>query len=65
MTQSEERMGNPLIDEVRARRRALPASCGDDLRRLLERVEELQREHPEKLVDHRREAMPKARTPRE
>jgi molybdenum-dependent DNA-binding transcriptional regulator ModE len=65
MTQSEERMGDPLIDEVRARRQALLASCGDDLHRLLERVEELQRQHPEKLVDHRREAMPRASTPRE
>lgn len=65
MTQSEERIGDPLIDEVRSRRRALFASCGDDLNRLLERVEELQRQHPEKLVDHRPKPTPRVRAPHE
>jgi len=53
MMQAGEHEGDPLIDEVRARRRALLESCGNDLNRLLERIEQLQRQHPEKLVDRR------------
>lgn len=54
MTHQEETSADPLIDEVRARRRALLASYGDDLNRLLDRIDELQRQHPGKLSDHRR-----------
>jgi len=53
MSRTEERTSDPLIDDVRLRRRALLESCGNDLNRLLERIEQLQRQHPEKLVDHR------------
>ncbi len=44
---------DPLIDEVRARRKALLESCNNDLHELLRRIDNLQRQHPEKLV-HRR-----------
>jgi len=53
VTHQEESSSDPLIDEVRARRRELLASCGNDLNRLLERIEELQRQHPDKMSDHR------------
>jgi hypothetical protein len=65
MTQPEEPVGDPLIDEVRSRRRALLASCGNDLNRLLERIEQLQRQHPGKMVDRRSAAAPLERDRRE
>jgi hypothetical protein len=53
VTNQEETTSDPLIDEVRARRRELMESCGNDLNRLLDRIDELQRQHPDKLSDHR------------
>jgi hypothetical protein len=45
---------DPLIDEVRARRQALLAACGMDLRVLGRRIQELQAQHPELVIDRRR-----------
>ena len=44
---------DPLIDEVRQRRRGLLSSCHDDLGELLLRIQEQQRLHPEKIEDRR------------
>lgn len=61
MTDTDKPAGDPLIDEVRTRRRELMASCGNDLNRLLERIEQLQRQHPAKLTDHRSMVAPTKR----
>jgi len=45
---------DPLIDEVRERRRQIWEECGQDFEKLLERIQRLQAEHPEKLVDPRK-----------
>jgi hypothetical protein len=47
-------MSDPLIDEVRERRRSLFAQHGSDLNRLLEAIRELQRQHPEKVARPRK-----------
>jgi hypothetical protein len=41
---------DPLIDEVRERRRQIWEECGRDLQKLYERIQQLQEQHPEKLV---------------
>lgn len=64
MTQPEGLTADLLIDEVRSRRRALLTSCGDDLNVLLERIESLQRQHPEKLVERRSSVTPPNRNRR-
>ncbi len=43
-----------LIDEVRERRRQIWEECGRDFNKLLERIQRLQAQHPEKLVDPRK-----------
>ena len=43
----------PFIDEVRERRRKLFAACGYSLRALGVRIRELEREHPDKVVNRR------------
>ena len=45
---------DPLIDEVRERRRQVWEECGQDFEKLLERIQRLQGEHPEMLVDPRK-----------
>jgi len=45
---------DPLIDEVRERRRQLFASCGNSLRELGRLIQRRQAEHPEKVVAPRR-----------
>jgi len=45
---------DPLIDEVRERRREIWEECGHDFEKLLERIQRLQAEHPEMLVDPRK-----------
>jgi hypothetical protein len=45
---------DPLIDEVRERRRKLYEQCGYSLERLFEEIQRLQAEHPDKIVDPRR-----------
>ena len=64
MSSTEERTSDPLIDDVRSRRRELLASCGNDLNVLLERIESLQRQHPEKLVERRSSVPPTNRNRR-
>lgn len=41
---------DPIVEEIHAVRRQLLAECGGDLDRYLDRLEELQAEHPERLV---------------
>ena len=54
MTQETKRYQDPLIDEVRERRRQLWADYGNDLDKVYEAIKRLQAEHPEKLVDPRK-----------
>jgi hypothetical protein len=54
MTPSGPAHEDPLIDEVRQRRRELLAAHGDDLQRLGEAIRRREAEHPEKMVDRRR-----------
>ena len=44
---------DPLIDEVRRRRRELFADCANDLHKLGELIRKRQAEHPHKIVDRR------------
>jgi len=44
---------DPLIDEVRQRRRELSERYGNDLGRLCEVLQQMQAEHPERLTDRR------------
>jgi hypothetical protein len=46
---------DPLIDEVRERRRQLLVSCGNSLRELGKAIQRRQAEHPEKVVAPRRQ----------
>ena len=50
MTKPPERHSDPLIDEVRQRRKDLYESLGGTLEKLYEAIQQLQRQHPEKLV---------------
>ncbi len=54
MAPENESYPDPLIDEVRQRRRDLLARYDNDLNKLFEAIQRLQAEHPEKMVDHRR-----------
>ena len=54
---------DPLIDEVRTRRQELFSDCGMDLRVLGRRIQELQAQHPELVVDHRRMRAEQGRRP--
>jgi hypothetical protein len=54
MNPDEARSADPLIDEVRARRRELREEDGSDLDALFETINRLQREHPERVADRRR-----------
>jgi len=45
---------DPLIDEVRERRRQLWADYGNDLDKVYAAIQRLQAEHPEKLTDPRK-----------
>ena len=45
---------DPLVDEVRERRRQLLADYGNDLPRYFEAIQRLQAQHPEKVVDPRK-----------
>jgi hypothetical protein len=53
MTDEQPRT-DPLIDEVRARRAALLARHGNDLRSLLESIRRLQESHPHLVMEARR-----------
>jgi hypothetical protein len=56
MSSERAPIADPLIEEVRERRRQVFADCDHDLDKLREAIEALQREHPEKLVDRRKES---------
>ena len=56
-------LSDPLIDEVRARRRELLQSYGNDLDKLFKAIRQLEAQHPEKVVDRRR--TPRPPTPHE
>jgi hypothetical protein len=47
-------MTDPLVDEVRQRRRELLAQYGNELSQLCEAIRRIEAEHPEKVVDLRR-----------
>jgi len=55
MTHQEEPYTDPLIDEVRQRRRELLGECDNDLNKLLERIERRQKSRPEMMVDRRKQ----------
>jgi hypothetical protein len=44
---------DPLIDEVRQRRRDLLALCGNDLGKLAELIRRREADHPERVIDPR------------
>jgi hypothetical protein len=54
MTEQRNDYPDPLIDEVRQRRRELFAECGYDLNKLFELIRKIQAEHPEKVIDLRK-----------
>ena len=54
MGEPEAQYADPLIDEVRQRRRELFAACGNDLNKLFELIQRIQARHPEKLTDLRK-----------
>ncbi len=54
MTDMVESYPDPLIDEVRQRRRDLFADYDNDPQKLFEAIRRLQDEHPEKVIDPRR-----------
>jgi hypothetical protein len=49
---------DPLIDDVRQRRRDLLAKYDNDLEKLHEAIKRCQDEHPEKMVDLARQRSP-------
>ncbi len=48
--QADNTPTDPLIDEVRAIRRAISEQFGNDVGRLCDHLQELERQHPERLV---------------
>ncbi len=45
-----EHSPDPLIDEVRERRRKVFDACDNDIQKLYEAIQRLQAKHPEKIV---------------
>ena len=54
MIREMKELPDPLIDEVRERRRQLWAEYDNDLNKVYEAIKRLQAEHPEKMVDRRK-----------
>jgi hypothetical protein len=54
MSDKTEGYFDPLIDEVRTRRRAMLARYGNDPRAFFDAIEQMQATHPHKLADHRK-----------
>jgi hypothetical protein len=52
---------DPLIDEVRQRRREMMQEYGNDLNKLFEEIQRRQAQHPEKCVDPRAEKQGRSR----
>jgi len=53
MAANKPHLPDPLIDEVRQRRRDLSARLGNDLDKLVEVVRAIEAEHPEQVFDRR------------
>ena len=51
VSQASDSPGDPLIDEVRAIRRAISEQFGNDVDQLCDYLQELERQHPERLVE--------------
>ena len=58
MTNAKTPSLDPLIDDVRQRRRDLLAKYDNDLKKLHEAINRCQDEHPEKLVEVARQQSP-------
>ena len=54
MTMNSKRHPDPLIDEVRERRRQIWEECDHDFDKLLEMLRRFQSEHPGPIVDRRK-----------
>ncbi|MCK6483432.1 MAG: hypothetical protein L6R00_04765 [Phycisphaerae bacterium] len=54
MNPSDVAPDDPLIEEVRQRRRDLFDACGRDWDKFFKRIERTQNEHPEKVCDRRK-----------
>lgn len=54
MVRDLRELPDPLIDEVRERRRQLWAKYDNDINKVYEAIKRLQEQHPEKLVDPRK-----------
>jgi len=63
MTAPDEAYTDPLIDEVRQRRRELLAQYDNDLGKLFEAIRKIQSEHLERVRDHRRHKPSPPHTP--
>ena len=63
MSENHETFSDPLIEEVRQRRRDLYATCDHDLEKLGQAIQNLQRKHPVKMVDRRRQSTAEKATP--
>ena len=50
-TQPSHTPADPLIDEVRAIRRAISEQFGNDVDRLCDHLQKLEQQHPERLVE--------------
>jgi hypothetical protein len=61
MTAQAPKGSDPLIDEVRQRRREMMQEHGNDLRKLFEAIQRRQVEHPESCVDRRPKEDPRSR----
>ena len=61
-TQPGSTLPDPLIDEVRAIRRAISEQFGNDVDRLCDHLRKLERQHPERLAEPA--AAHEAQTPR-
>ena len=59
MIRETKDLPDPLIDEVRERRRQLWAEYDNDLNKVYEAIKRLQAEHPEKMIDRRKPREPK------
>ncbi|HKQ49505.1 MAG TPA: hypothetical protein VJZ71_15645 [Phycisphaerae bacterium] len=54
MTPEQPQSDDPLIDEVRRRRREVAEEYGYDLKQLFDELKRRDAEHPERLVDPRK-----------
>jgi hypothetical protein len=63
MSSPGEPYPDPLIDEVRQRRRELLAEYGNDLGKLFEAIQKIEAEHPEKVLDPRKRKLAETTSP--